>query len=367
MLSRIKEHLLRFDWIIFSSVLLLSLFGLAEIYSVALGRESFDLANFNKQILYIALGVASVFLISFIDYNAIKSFSNYFYIAGIIILVLVLIFGKTVRSTTGWFELGGFSIQPVEFAKIILIIFLAKFFSNTSLRGRPFKIFSLSLLGTLLFVVLVLLQPDFGPAAIMLSVWFLMLLLRGVFKWKHLLMAIVPIVLISILSWSFYLAPYQKERILVFLNPAEDSLGDGYNVSQALIAVGSGGLIGRGIGFGSQSQLKFLPEAQNDFIFSVISEELGFFGSSLLIILFFILFARLLFLVRNIKDDFAVFFILGGLVLIFIQMFINIGMNIGIMPVVGISLPFVSYGGSATLASFILIGLMQSVIIGSKP
>ncbi|MFA5420415.1 MAG: rod shape-determining protein RodA [Patescibacteria group bacterium] len=366
MFSRLKEHFLKFDWIVFSSVLLLSLFGLAEIYSVALGKESFSLDNFNNQILYIALGIISVFLLSFIDYNAIKSFSNYFYVFGVFILVLVLFVGKTARGTTGWFEVFGFSIQPVEFAKIILIIFLARFFSNTSLRGRPFKIFSISFLGSFFLIFLVLLQPDFGPSAIMAAFWFLMFVLAGNLKWKHILIIIIPFIAVASLSWTFYLKDYQKSRILVFLNPAEDSLGEGYNVSQALIAVGSGGLTGRGIGFGSQSQLKFLPEAQNDFIFSVISEELGFLGSSLLLLLFFILFSRLLFLVKRMKDDFSVFLILGGLVLIFIQMFINIGMNIGIMPVVGISLPFVSYGGSATIASFVLIGLIQSVIIGSK-
>ena len=143
-------------------------------------------------------------------------------------------------------------------------------------------------------------------------------------------------------------------------------MSEGYNVSQALIAVGSGGITGRGVGFGSQSQLKFLPEAQNDFIFSVIAEELGFLGTGLVLLIYLILFSRLLLVVRKMNDDFAIIFILGAMVLIFIQMFINIGMNLGVVPVMGISLPFVSYGGSAILASFILMGIIENIIIKSK-
>ncbi len=365
MLARIKEHFLKFDWIIFSAVFLLSLFGLIEIYSIALGQETVSLINFKKQIFYIVLGVFLLFFTSFVDYSLIKSLNKYIYILGVFLLVAVLFLGKTVRGTTGWFDIFGFSLQPVEFVKIILIIFLSSFFSNSIFKNRPFRMLSLSFLGSFFLVFLVLLQPDFGPSMIMLALWFIMLILAGMDK-KYLLLIIIPFFLLAFLSWNFYLKDYQKNRILTLLNPTADSLGEGYNVSQALIAVGSGGLTGRGVGFGSQSQLKFLPEAQNDFIFSVISEELGFLGAGLVLIIYFILFSRLLVLIRKMNDDFAIFFVLGALVLIFIQMFINIGMNVGVVPVVGISLPFVSYGGSATLASFILIGIVQNIIIKSK-
>lgn len=365
MLGRIKEHFLKFDWIIFSGVFLLSLFGLIEIYSIALGQETVSLINFKKQIFYIFFGVFLLLAMSFVDYSLIKSLNKYIYIFGILMLVAVLFLGKTVRGTTGWFDIFGFSLQPVEFVKIILIIFLSSFFSNSAFKSRPFKILVVSFLGTFGLVFLVLLQPDFGPSMIMLALWFLMLILAGMDK-KYLLLIIIPSFLLAFFSWNFYLKDYQKNRILTLLSPTADSLGEGYNVSQALIAVGSGGITGRGVGFGSQSQLKFLPEAQNDFIFSVISEELGFLGAGLVLLIYFVLFARLLVLIRKMNDDFAIFFILGSMVLIFIQMFINIGMNIGIVPVVGISLPFVSYGGSATLASFILIGMVQNIIVSSK-
>lgn len=208
-------------------------------------------------------------------------------------------------------------------------------------------------------------QPDFGSALILFSIWLLMLIFVGFNRKYFVIIALVGIIAFAG-SWFFFFKDYQKQRILTFLNPTRNSLKDGYNISQAIIAVGSGNLTGRGVGFGSQSQLKFLPEAQNDFIFAVISEELGFMGISLVFLFYAVLFFRCFLAVRQGNDDFAIFFILGVVGLIFIEMFINIGMNIGIMPVVGISLPFVSYGGSSILASFIMIGMIENIIIRSK-
>lgn len=365
MLNRLKSHFLKFDWIVFSAVLLLSLFGLIEIYSIALGQETLSLLNFKKQIIAIMAALVLFFVTSFIDYSFLKSFTKIIYGAGVVLLVAVLFLGKTVRGTTGWFDIFGFSLQPVEFVKIILIIFLARFFSNSAVRMRPLKSLILSFLGTFGLVFLVLLQPDFGPSIIMLTLWFITLILVG-FDRRYFLMIIIPVIALAFIAWNFYFKDYQKDRILTLLNPSDSSLAEGYNVSQALIAVGSGGFSGRGVGFGSQSQLKFLPEAQNDFIFSVISEELGFLGAGLVLLLYLVLFWRLIIVIRKLNDDFAIFFVLGAMVLIFLQMFINIGMNIGIVPVVGISLPFISYGGSAILANFMLIGIIENIIIKSK-
>jgi rod shape determining protein RodA len=186
------------------------------------------------------------------------------------------------------------------------------------------------------------------------------------FNWKYILSVILIGLFIFISLWFFLFQDYQKDRIMTFINPSENSLNESYNVSQAMIAVGSGGIMGRGVGFGSQSQLKFIPEAQNDFIFAVIAEELGFLGVFLLISFFVVFFIRLVMATRKINNDFGIYFVLGALGLIFIQMFINIGMNIGIFPVVGISLPFVSYGGSAIISNFILLGILQNIITQSK-
>ena len=347
------------------AVLLLIIFGLVEIYSVALSHETLSLLNFKKQIFFALFGIALLFSFSFIDYHNFRSLSNYLYILGVIILCGVFVFGTALRGTRGWFYFGGFGFQPVEFVKIILLIFLAKYFSHSSVKIRPLKHLILSGLGSLLFIVLVLFQPDFGSALILLLAWLAMVLAAG-FNKKHLLIVALILLMALAVAWQGFFEDYQKQRVITFLNPSFDPLNQGYNITQAIIAVGAGGIYGRGIGFGSQSQLKFLPEAQNDFIFAVIAEELGLLGVILVISFFAIFFYRCLVGIKKVNNDFGIFFILGAAGLLFIEMFINIGMNIGILPVVGISLPFVSYGGSAILSSLILVGIIESIIIRSK-
>jgi len=365
MLKRLFLYLKNLDWTIFLPIFLLSCFGLIEIYSIALGKGTAELINFHKQIIFILLGVIIFFIFTLIDFRFWKDFAYYIYLGGVVLLVAVLFFGTTVKGTTGWFEFPFFSIQPVEFVKIATIIFLARFFAYAKGDFRTLKQFILSGLGVFLFFFLVVLQPDFGSAMILFLTWLAMVAFVG-FNKKYFLIIGLIILLTGAGMWNFYFRDYQKERIMTFLNPEQSSLDQGYNVSQAIIAVGAGGLMGRGVGFGSQSQLKFLPEAQNDFIFAVIAEELGFIGVFLVLSFFGVFFFRCLANLRNLKNDFAVFFVLGVVGLIFIEMFINISMNIGIFPVVGIPLPFVSYGGSALITSFILIGIVENIIIQSK-
>jgi rod shape determining protein RodA len=365
MLNKIILYLKKLDWILFFSVLLLIAFGLMEIYSIALSQENLNLLNFKKQIIFVAIGLILLFLFSFIDYYNFRSFSNYLYILGALLLISVLLFGKTVRGTTGWFEFAGLSLQPVELIKFVLIIFLARYFSSVSIKISPLKHLLISGIGTLILIALVLKQPDFGSALLLFFIWLVMIAAAG-FNKKYLI--IIGLVLLMAFGggWAFYFKDYQKERILTFFNPTFNPLSQGYNITQAIIAVGSGGLTGRGVGFGSQSQLKFLPESQNDFIFAVIAEELGFLGVFLVIFFFSVLLFRLLICIKKLNNDFAIFFIIGTACLIFIEMFVNIGMNIGLLPVVGISLPFLSYGGSSMIASLMLVGVAQSIIIRSK-
>ncbi|MDP2708612.1 MAG: rod shape-determining protein RodA [bacterium] len=365
MLNRLILYLKNFDWIMFTSVLLLVCFGLAEIYSVALGRSELDLLNFKKQLIFVALGLGLLFLFAFIDYHSLRSYSKYFYIAGFIFLAAVLFFGQTIRGTKGWYSLAGFNLQPVEFIKFVVILFLAKYFSIASVKTDEFRHLLISGGFTLAFVALVLAQPDFGSAMLLFLSWLAMILIVG-FNKKYLLAIGLILALLFGLSWQFALQDYQKQRIITFLNPSFNPLSQGYNVSQAIIAVGAGGMTGRGLGFGSQSQLKFLPEAQTDFIFAVAAEELGFSGVLLILLFFGILFYRCLYHLKRVNNDFGVFFILGAMSLIFIEMFINIGMNLGILPVVGISLPFLSYGGSSLISSLMLIGVIESIVIRSK-
>lgn len=358
-------YLKNFDWILFSAVLLLICFGLAEIYSVALGQKDADLFNFKKQIFFVIIGLLLFFCLAFFDYHLLRSYSNYFFVFGAIILLGVLMSGHVIRGTRGWFSIGSFGLQPVEFIKFILILFLARYFSLASIKINPLKHILLTGSGLAIFLVLVLAQPDFGSALMLFLLWMTMITLIGLNK-KYLLSIALIIITVMTASWLFFFKDYQKQRIITFLNPSANSLNQGYNISQAIIAVGSGRITGRGLGFGSQSQLKFLPEAQTDFIFAVIAEESGLIGVFLVLLFFAIFFFRCLYHLKKINNDFGIFFILSVVCLIFIEMFINIGMNIGMLPVVGISLPFLSYGGSAMISSLMLVGVVESIIIRSK-
>lgn len=365
MFYKILLYLKNLDWIILASIFLLVIFGLAEIYSIALSNDSLGFLNFKKQLFFIIVGFLLLFIFSLIDYYNLRGFSNYLYIFSIILLAGVLFFGNTVRGTTGWFDLGFFRLQPVEFVKVFLLIFLAKYFSNASIKLNPLKHIMISGACTLVLIVLILMQPDFGSAFLLFMLWGIMIFVAG-FNKKYIIMIATTLFIVFLSGWFFFFQDYQKQRLMTFFNPQSNPLVEGYNVNQAIIAVGSGGLTGRGIGFGSQSQLKFLPEAQNDFIFAVIAEELGFLGVSLIIFFFAVFYFRLLHNASKIGDDFGIFFIIGALGLIFMEMFINIGMNIGLLPVVGISLPFISYGGSAMISTLIIVGLAEGIIARAR-
>ena len=366
-MNRFFVFLKGFDWILFFSIGLLSVIGIVEIYSVALGQASDEsMLNFKKQMIFFGLGVGLLFIFSYlIKYEALKNHSYNIYIMGLMSLVLVLFLGSEIRGTRGWFNIGGFGVQPVEFVKVALLLGLAKFFSKVPGNELDFRNFLYT--GALAFVsiFLVMIQPDFGSAFILFACWLMMSVAAGLKK-RYVGMLVGLMVVFGLFAWTNYFKEYQKQRIMTFLNASENSLDQGYNVTQAMIAVGSGQYYGRGIGFGSQSQLKFLPESQNDFLFAVIAEELGFFGVMFLLFLFFLFFLRCYMNIRKIDDKFGIFFITGVIILIFIEMFINIGMNVGIVPVVGISLPFISYGGSSMIANLILVGIAQNIIIKSK-
>jgi rod shape determining protein RodA len=365
MLNYLKLYLKNFDWIIFFAILLLISFGLIEIYSVALGQGSLNLINFKKQLLFALVGFFLFFFFTFFDSNFLKSLNRYFFVGAALILIAVLIFGSTIRGTKGWFSLFGLGLQPVEFVKIALILFLSNFFSNLATRVKTLNNFFYSVFSTLILIGLVLLQPDFGSALILSAIWLLMVLAAG-FNKKYFISIFFFFFFLFTVAWFSLFKDYQKERIMTFLNPTANALESGYNSSQAIIAIGSGGLTGKGVGFGSQSQLKFLPEAQTDFIFSVIAEELGLLGVTLVFSFYFIFFFRSFIVLKNINNDFGIFFIIGACGLIFIQMFINIGMNLGIMPIVGLPLPFLSYGGSSIISLLILAGIIENIIIKSK-
>lgn len=351
----------KFDWWLFFSVAFLISFSLLALYSLAVLGE-LDIMVFYKQLAFVALGFGILFFFSTLNYNSWKRYNRYLYMVAVFLLLAVLFFGRVINGTKGWFYLFGFGLQPVEFAKVALIISLSNYLARNVKSLPAWRIFLETAVMTAIPVGLVLLQPDTGSALVLLSIWLVYLLLGGI-PWKYLLTMFIIGIAFFFVAWSFFLADYQKDRILVFTNPDLDPLASGYNIKQSMIAIGSGGFLGRGIGLGSQSQLKFIPERMTDFILAVIGEEFGFLGIALLFILWAVLFWRLFHLANRVENNFA-YLLLGGIAfLFFIHVLVNIGMNLGVMPVVGLSLPFISQGGSFLLVSFLLLGIVENISI----
>ena len=357
----------KIDWLLVAAVVLLAIFGLAAIYSVALGQSSSlvdgagEFLNFKKQLIWLVLGIVLMFFFSNLDYHYLQKISWLGYAFSLLLLILVLTpLGSTIRGTRGWFSLGLASFQPIELTKIFLIIILADIYSRHSRTINKFK--HLFLIGLVAFLPFVLAtsQPDFGSAMVLFFTWLISFFLVTKNK-KHIILVLASVILLFSAAWFFVFQDYQQDRIKAFVNPAFDPLGRGYNVRQSIIAVGAGRLTGRGLGFGSQSQLKFIPESQTDFIFSVIAEELGFVGVVMVLGLFLFLFYHLYKIALLAPDDFGLFLVVLIALLIFIHSFINIGMGLGLLPVTGISLPFVSYGGSFVVVMLVLIGIVLNI------
>lgn len=364
---QIKKYLFHFkyfDWLLFFSAVVLICFGLAAIYSVAKSFDEPNYFNLQKQIIIGMAGIGLAVVISFFDFHFLRSYVYIFLGVAVVLLVSVLFFGRTIQGTTGWLQLFSLTFQPVELAKISLIIFLAKFFSEKFRQIPDYKFLLYSGSVSFVFFILTILQPDFGSALLLFLIWFLLIVIAGI-KRSYIVLIILILAAIFLFSWFFLLKDYQKDRISVFFNPNNDPYYRGYHVRQAIIAVGSGGVLGRGLGLGSQSQLKFLPASQTDFIFAVLAEELGFLGAGLLVGFFLLFFYRLAQIAKRAPDNFSLFLVLGIMVLLFSQFFINVGMNIGLLPVTGIGLPYVSYGGSFLISCLIMVGIVESVAVRS--
>jgi rod shape determining protein RodA len=357
-----REFFRKFDWVLFIAVFLLVGIGLATIYSVALSQDNLDFLYFKKQLIFVAIGLFSVCVLLFLNYTLWRDSAWVIYGIGISFLVLVLFFGKTIRGTSGWFSLGGINFQPVEFVKLALILISARFFVKNLERRKSKRLLVESFLIFLAPMILAFLQPDFGSVLLMFALWAGLVLVLGVKK-MHLVVSSILLVGFSVLAWNFLIYDYQKERVLTFLDPSRDPFNRGYNLIQSIIAVGSGQIFGRGLGFGAQSQLRFLPEAQTDFIFAVIAEELGFVAVLFILGCFAVILYRALMIGYKSGDNFAFLVSLGVAIMIFTEVMVNIGMNLGIFPVAGLTLPFLSYGGSSLLAHMAMFGILQSIAL----
>lgn len=336
--------------------LLLVAVSLLTLYSLSITSGT---DYFTKQLIFSVIGLVVMFFIAFFDYRHIQKQSTLLYFGTLFVLSSVLIFGATIRGTAGWISFGAFQVQPVEFSKITLIIFLASFISKKKSELGEWARVIASLILSSILIFLVLKQPDLGSSIVLATIWVGMILSSGL-RVKHLIVLSILGVMLIAGSW-FVLADYQKDRINNFIHPESDPRGSGYNVLQSIIAVGSGGLSGKGIGHGSQSQLNFLPEKHTDFIFAVIAEELGLIGSFFVVGLYLVLLYRIKRIGDMASDNFGYLIAVGVLVMLFAQITINIGMNIGLMPVTGLPAPLVSYGGSSLVTTLFALGLILNI------
>lgn len=344
-----KNVLSDIDWGLTAPVIVLIILSLTTLFSV-------DLDLFKSQFIFFIFGIAAFLFFSQTNYKTVKIYSMPIYIISVVLLFAVLLIGIQVRGSVRWLEFFGFRVQFSEILKPFLAISLSSYLSSKN--NYSFKILFPAICFTIPIFTLVFLQPDLGNALTYFMVAISTFIVFG-FPLRFFFAVLIFILGFSPVIWNF-LHDYQRERILTFLNP-NDPLGLSYNAIQSVIAVGSGMMFGRGLGLGTQSGLRFLPERHTDFIFATLSETLGMIGAILVVLTFAFLLYKIFTIFLNQEDLFCKIFSIVAFLLIFFQFFVNIGMNIGILPIVGITLPFVSYGGSSLLSNFILIGLLSGM------
>jgi len=347
----------KLDWFLVIAAVSLSLAGLVTIYNIGSPESS---VYFKKQLIFLGIGFLLMLGLSFFDYRAFKNYSSVLlilYLLAVVSLALVL-FSRSIRGSSSWFRLGPFNFEPVEFAKVVAIIVLAKYFSLRHVEMYRSRHLIVSGLYIGLPAVITALQPDFGSALILICLWLGLIVVSGI-RVRHLLILFLILSVAFAAGWFCFLRDYQKQRILTFLNPSHDPFGGGYHISQSLIAVGSGRLIGAESN--SQAGLKFLPEQHTDFIFAALAEQRGLVGVAVFLSLFAFLFWRMIKIAAAAPNNFSRLYVVGVAIMIFVQMFINIGMNMALLPVTGLTLPLVSYGGSSLVSTFLALGIVQSV------
>ena len=349
-----------FDWVLLGIVAAISGMGLLEIYSAT---HASAMAGMHwKQLTWIGIGLVGMFVISRIDYHTLLDQAPVLYVFGIACLVIVLVMGYSRLGARRWISLGGANLQVSELMKLIIILALARYFTEVHTDrltlGDMVKVGIL----TLVPVGLILKQPDLGTAMVLVPVAVIGALLAGV-EWKHLAVGVVLVALLVPFGWNMrhHLKPYQQQRIQTFLHPEEDQRGAGYQILQSEIAVGSGGFWGKGFGKGSQNQLGFVPVRYSDFILAALAEEQGFIGVCFVLLLYLGLILRLVDNAQKAKDKAGMFIVMGVTAILGFHVLVNASMVIGYMPVTGIPLPLMSYGGSATAFVFLALGLVMNV------
>jgi rod shape determining protein RodA len=353
-----------FDFWLLGSVAVLSIFGIAMIRSTIAGN--IDLAGYDhRQIVFVVLGLLVILFTAAIDYRLWAAVSRPIYIAMFLLLAVLYVVGRAVFGSARWFETAYFSIQPSELAKIIIILSLADFFTRHQSEVHRLDLIARSLVYTSGILIWILLQPNLGTSIVILVIWFALLWASGL-RLKHLALFILAGVSVPVLAYPF-LEDYQQQRILNFLFPDPNAPhGELYNLQQALVSIGSGGWFGQGYNSATQVQLRFLKVRHSDFIFSSLSSEFGFIGTTIVILVLVFVVWRCLHLARQARDTFGALICYGVATLIAFQAMVNIGVNLQLLPATGLPLPFISYGGSSLLSLMLGIGLVESVAIRQK-
>lgn len=357
----LKDKLIKFDKTIVILVYILVIISTIFVYSA-----SRSMSYVYKNLMWIGVGTFIIILSLFIDYSVTKKYIWYLYGFSYIILISVMFFGKKTLGAQRWISVGGIQLQPSEFVKIIIVMVMS-YWIIVKLRNGINNIFDMfvGILPIIPILFLLLKQPDLGTSLIICFSYMCILFLNDA-NMKPIIIIVISVMVLSIPVYKFVLSDYQKNRVEVFLNPEKDIKNKGWHVTQSKISIGSGGLTGMGILQGSQSRLKFLPEPQTDFIFSVISEETGFMGSSFLLFIYFYLIYSILRVSRLVEDSYGKLIIYGITGIFLAHVIVNVGMTLGLLPVTGKPLLFVSYGGSSMLSSFMLISLVESIKIHSE-
>jgi rod shape determining protein RodA len=353
----ILGKLLDIDWLVLIPAVLITLAGIFTMGSFVDGNS-----YFYKQIVWLVICVVVFFLLSLFDFRFLRrsGIVLVLYVISFIALLVLFLLGSAHKGAQSWFSIGGFSFQPADAIKLVLIVLLAKYFSRRHIEIANIKHILISGIYVFIIFALVFFQPDFGSALMIFLIWFGMVLVSGISK-KHLLLVFLGGTLIFGILWMGVFQDYQKKRIVNFLHPLSDVRGAGYSAYQSTIAVGSGEVLGKGLGYGTQSKLNFLPEYHTDFVFAAFAEEWGFFGVLLLFGAFFLLLARILINSFTGASNFEILFGLGLVILFVSHFLINAGMNIGLMPVTGVTFPFMSYGGTHLLASYGGLGVLMAM------
>jgi rod shape determining protein RodA len=356
----------RFDYVLTMSAVLLVIYGVVLIHSGSSHYYDGPLTSFSnpvaKQTLFAVVSFGMMLLVSKIDYHYLTHYAWILYGAGVVSLIAILIIGQTAYGSTRWFDLGPIQVQPSEFAKLATILTLARFFSENGGDARELRTLVMSLVIVGPVALLVFVEPDLGTSIVFGAIWLGIVVVAGVSR-NHLLILGAIFIAVLPFAWTFLIEDYQVGRVAVLFDPYEDPQNEGYNVIQGQIAVGSGQLTGKGLMNGEQTQLGFLRVPTKDFIFSVLAEELGFIGAMALFGLFILLLMRGIRAAQIAGDTAGQLVAVGIVMLILMQTFINIAVNLSLFPVTGIPLPFVSQGGSSLMATFISLGILQSIIM----